>query len=137
MILEMEYDYLYNYYNSTGDIFDFNNNSQLIIFNNANNGSHLLASSQTYTIMTIGQLLPLFLTFCLIYGLLLTLVMYFMSPDFQSSTHGERLKIVLKLFVIPDVNGDFGEFVKIQQCKKATRAEYKDLILLQVVKDGI
>ena len=106
MILETEYDYLYNYYNSTGDIFDFNNNSQLIIFNNANNGSHLLASSQTYTIMTIGQLLPLFLTFCLIYGLLLTLVMYFMSPDFQSSTHGERLKIVLKLFIIPEVNGD-------------------------------
>ena len=69
---------------------------------NTTNGSHLQASSQTYTIMTYGLLLPLFLTFCLIYCLLLTLLQYFLSPDFRSSTHGERVKIVLKLFFIPD-----------------------------------
>ena len=66
---------------------------------NTTNGSHLQASSQTYTIMTYGLLLPLFLTFCLIYCLLLTLLQYFLSPDFRSSTHGERVKIVLKLFL--------------------------------------
>ena len=103
----MEYDYLYNYYNSTGDRFDFNNNSQVNMSNNAANGSHLQTSSQTYTIMTYALLLPLFLTFCLIYCLLLTLLQYFMSTDFRSSTHGERVKIVLKLFVIPEANGDF------------------------------
>ena len=102
----MEYDYLYNYYNSTGDRFDFNNNSQVITSNNTTNGSHLQASSQTYTIMTYGLLLPLFLTYCLIYCLLLTLLQYFMSLDFRSSTHGERVKIVLKLFFIPEANGD-------------------------------
>ena len=103
----MEYDYLYNYYNSTGDRFDFNNNSQVILSNNTTNGSHLQASSQTYTIMTYGLLLhALFLTFCLIYCLLLTLLQYFLSPDFRSSTHGERVKIVLKLFFIPEANGD-------------------------------
>merc|ERR1719464_488978 len=56
--------------------------------------------------MTYGLLLPLFFTFCLIYCLLLTLFQYFMSPDFRSSTHGERVKIVLKLFIIPEANGD-------------------------------
>ena len=102
----MEYDYLYNYYNSTGDRFDFKNNSQVILFNNTTNGSHLQASSQTYTIMTYGLLLPLFLSYCLIYCLLLTLLQYFLSPDFQSSTHGEQVKIVLKLFFIPEASGD-------------------------------
>ena len=110
MIISTEYvvtiDYLYHYWNSTGDRFDFNNNSQVILSNNANNGSHLLASSQTYTTMTYGLLLPLFFMFCLIYCLLLTLLQYFMSPDFRSSTHGERVKIVLKLFIIPEANGD-------------------------------
>ena len=106
MIISTEYDYLYNYFNATGNRFDFNNNSQVIIFNNTTNGSHLQASSQTYTIMTYGLLIPLFLTFCLIYCLLLTLLQYFLSPDFRSSTHGERVKIVLKLFFIPEANGD-------------------------------
>ena len=32
----MEYDYLYNYYNSTGDRFDFKNNSQVILSNQYN-----------------------------------------------------------------------------------------------------
>ena len=102
----MEYDYLYNYYNSTGDRFNFNKFTQLIMANSTTNGSHLQASSQTYTIMTYGLLLPLFLTYCLIYCLLLTLLQYFLSPDFQSSTHSERVKIVLKLFFIPEANGD-------------------------------
>ena len=102
----MEYDYLYNYYNSTGDRFDFKNNSQVILFNNTTNGSHLQASSQTYTTMTNGLLRTLFFMFCLIYCLLLTLLQYFLSPDFRSSTHGERVKIVLKLFFIPEANGD-------------------------------
>ena len=78
----------------------------MILSNNANNGSHLLASSQTYSTMTTGLLLTLFFMICLIYCLLLTLLQYFMSPDFRSSTHGERVKIVLKLFFIPEANGD-------------------------------
>ena len=106
MIISTEYDYLYNYYNSTGDRFNFNKFSQLILFNNTTNGSHLQASSQTYTIMTYGLLLPLFLTYCLIYCLLLTLLQYIMNPVFRSSTHGEQVKIVLKLFIIPEANGD-------------------------------
>ena len=78
----------------------------MILFNDTTNGSHLQASSQTYTTMTYGLLLPLFFMFCLIYCLLLTLLQYFLSSDFRSSTHGERVKIVLKLFFIPEANGD-------------------------------
>ena len=60
----------------------------------------LQASSQTYTIMTYGLLHPsLFLTFCLIYCLLLTLLQYFFEPwPFDSSTHGERVKDSVETF---------------------------------------
>ena len=56
--------------------------------------------------MTKGQLLPLFMTYFIVYGLLLFLVKYFISPHFKSSTHREQLKQILKLLIIPEVGGD-------------------------------
>ena len=59
----------------------------------------LQASSQTYTIMTYGLLHPsLFLTFCLIYCLLLTLLQYFFEPWLSTlQLMVNAVKIVLKL----------------------------------------
>ena len=89
---------LFHYWNSTEAKFDFNNNET--------NGSNLSASTQAYNVVTKGQLLTLFMTHFLLYGLLLALVKYFISPDFKSSTHKEQLKQILKLFVILEVDGD-------------------------------
>ena len=89
---------LFHYWNSTEAKFDFNNNET--------NGSNLSASPQAYNAVTLGQLLPLFMTYFIVYGLLLFLVKYFISPNFKSSTHREQLKQILKLFIIPEVDGD-------------------------------
>ena len=103
---EFEYLYLYQFWNSTDTKFKFNNNSQVIISNNATNGTHLSSSTQTYIIMSFGPLLAIFLTYYLLYGLLLTLFKHFRSTGFKLLSHGERCKEVVKLLFIPEVNED-------------------------------
>ena len=94
---------LYHYWNSTDDKFDFNNMSQVISSNNATIGSYLSPSKQTYTIMTFGQLFPLFMTFCIFYGLLLTLLKHCVSTDFKYLSHAEQFRQVMKQLIIPEV----------------------------------
>ena len=89
---------LFHYWNSTEAKFDFNNNET--------NGSNLSASTQAYNAVTLGQLLLLFMTHCLLYGLLLALIKYFISQNFKSLNYKEKLKQVLKLMIISEVDGD-------------------------------
>ena len=89
---------LYHHWNSTEAKFDFNNNGT--------NGSYMSASTQAYNVMTFGQLLPLFMTHFLLYGLLLALIKYFISQNFKSLNYKEKLKQVLKLMIISEVDGD-------------------------------
>ena len=56
--------------------------------------------------MTFGPLLAIFLTYYLLYGLLLTLFKHFRSTGFKLLSHGERCKEVVKLLFIPEVNED-------------------------------
>ena len=89
---------LFHYWNSTEAKFDFNNNET--------NGSNSSASTQGYNAVTLGQLLPLFMTHFLLYGLLLALIKYFISQNFKSLNYKEKLKQVLKLMIISEVDGD-------------------------------
>ena len=89
---------LFHYWNSTEAKFNFNNNET--------NGSNLSASTQAYNAVTLGQLLPLFMTHFLLYGLLLALIKYFISQNFKSLNYKEKLKQVLKLMIISEVDGD-------------------------------
>ena len=112
---------LYHYWNSTEAKFDFNNNET--------HGSNMSASTQAYNVVTKGQLLPLFMTYFIVYSLLLFLVKYFISPDFKSSTHREQLKQILKLLIISEVNGD---------CYKVKwKLEMLLLSLMQIASDLI
>ena len=106
MILSTEIEYLYHYWNSTDAKFKFNNNSQVIISDNATNATHLSSSTQTYIIMSFGPLLAILLTYYLLYGLLLTLFKHFRSTGFKLLSRGERCKEVVKLLFIPEVNED-------------------------------
>ena len=89
---------LFDYWNATEAKFDFNNNET--------NGSNLSASTQAYNNVTKGQLLPLFMTHFLLYGLLLALIKYFISQNFKSLNYKEKLKQVLKLMIISEVDGN-------------------------------
>ena len=89
---------LFHYWNSTEAKFNFNNNET--------NGSNLSDSTQAYNAVTLGQLLPLFMTHFLLYGLLLALIKYFISQNFKSLNYKEKLKQVLKLMIISEVDGD-------------------------------
>ena len=89
---------LFHHWNSSEAKFDFNNNET--------NGSNLSASTQAYNAVTLGQLLPLFMTHFLLYGLLLALIKYFISQNFKSLNYKEKLKQVLKLMIISEVDGD-------------------------------
>ena len=89
---------LFHHWNSTEAKFDFNNNET--------NGSNLSASTQAYNAVTLGQLLPLFMTYFIVYGLLMFLVKNFISPHFKSSTYREQLKQILKLLIISEVDGN-------------------------------
>ena len=46
------------------------------------------------------------MTHFLLYGLLLALIKYFISQNFKSLNHKEKLKHVLKLMIISEVDGD-------------------------------
>ena len=113
---------LYNYWNSTDAKFEFSNNGT--------KGSNLSPSTQAYSVVTFWQLLPLFMTFLIIYGLLLFFIKYFISPDFKFSTHKEQLKQILKLFIIPEVNGDC-------QTMEQWKLEMLLLSLMQIASDLI
>ena len=89
---------LFHHWNSTEAKFDFNNNGT--------NGSNLSASTQAYNVVTKEQLLTFFRLYFIVYGLLLFLVKYFISPHFKSSTHIEQLKQILKLMIISEVDGN-------------------------------
>ena len=112
---------LFHHWNSTEAKFDFNNNET--------NGSNLSASTQAYNAVTLGQLLPLFMTHFLFYGLLLALIKYFISQNFKSLNYKEKLKQVLKLMIISEVDGD---------CYKVKwKLEMLLLSLMQIASDLI
>ena len=89
---------LYHYWDSTDAKFEFNNTGT--------NGSNSSLSTQAYNVVTIGQLLPLFMTYFIVYGLLLFLVKHLISSHFKTSTHREKLKQISKLLIISEVHGD-------------------------------
>ena len=89
---------LFHYWNSTEAKFDFNNNET--------NGSNLSDLTQAYNVVTKGQLLTLFMIYFIVYGLLLALIKYFISQNFKSLNYKEKLKQVLKLMIISEVDGD-------------------------------
>ena len=89
---------LYHYWNSTDAKFEFNNTGT--------NASNFSPSTEAYNVVTLEQLLPLFMTFFIGYCLLLILAKCFISSDFKTSTHREQLKQILKLLVISEVDGD-------------------------------
>ena len=87
------------------------------------------ASTQAYNVVTKGQLLTLFMIYFIVYGLLLALIKYFISQNFKSLNYKEKLKQVLKLMIISEVDGD---------CYKVKwKLEMLLLSLMQIASDLI